>query len=102
MSDVRRVIKSIRRVGKKPPVDPPTELDIKVAEWKDDTYTYKFWERDKKIKRDQNFERMKLAREEQLEQKRLSKLREEEIKKNRLLNLKKARKALKKKRRSNG
>ena len=94
MTDARDVIKRVRKVGllvEEPPSDP---VGVIIDTWR----TRQLWERDKIIKRDQNFQKMKAARERQVEVIRAAKERQEEIRLERLDNLAKARKVLKKKR----
>jgi len=94
MTDARDVIKRIRKVGKlveEPPTDP---VGVFIDEWN----KRKLWERDKIIKRDQNFKLMKAGKDRQLEAIHAERERQEEIRSQRLDNLAKARKVLKKKR----
>jgi len=90
VTDARRVIKRVRKVGKLrvPPKDP-------YGVWQEKQRVSNMWKRDKEIKRDQNFQKMTLAREKQVSAIRAEKERQELINEERLKNLKKARRAKK-------
>ena len=94
MTDARRVIKRVRKVGilQVPLRDP-------YGAWLEKQRVSNMWERDKEIKRDQNFQKMTLAREKQVAAIRAEKERQELINEERLKNLKKARRAKKRRNR---
>jgi hypothetical protein len=94
MTDIRKVIKSIRHIGKQPQKDPQTMIELLIAAQKARERTVDLWENDKRIKREHNFALMKAAQEERLERIRLEKERQEEVNQTRLKNLKKGRRKL--------
>lgn len=78
------------------PLDSPRKpLEKALALYKAEAYKQESWERDKKIKRADNFKKAVAAREVQLEEIRAEKERKALIAEQRLENLQKARKALK-------
>lgn len=95
MTDARDVIKKIKRIPKLNIRDTSMDwlTDIKAGH-----YMQEFWESDKKIKRQHNFEAMLRGKEISNAAKEAETLRQEEINRQRMINLKKARRALKKKR----
>jgi hypothetical protein len=95
MTDPRHVIKKVRRIPK--PNFRDTSMDW-LTDIKAGHYMQEFWENDKIIKRDQNFKKAQAALELHKEAKQAEKERQQGIIDERLKNLKKARKALKKKR----
>lgn len=91
---VKKVLRKIRG-GHLPIVVLPemTEEQKRASE----NYIDEFWERDKKIVREANFQKAKIKLEEYRTQQRLEKERQAQIAEQRLKNLKKARRALRKK-----
>jgi len=93
MTDARKIIKKIRRIP---------ELNIRDTskDWLIDIRAKKIaeseWEKAKDIKRQHNFEAMQRANQERKEAQEAEALRQEEINLTRLKNLRKARRALKK------
>lgn len=98
---VKKLLRKIRKT--RLPKQPETELDRIIAEYRDgeaEKFHDEFWERDKKIVRDANFEKAKRALKEYRENIQAEKERKAAIAEQRLQNLKKARRALKRKRSS--
>ena len=95
MTDARDVIKKVKRIPKLNIRD--TSMDW-LTDIKADHYMQEFWESDKRIKHGHNFEAMLRGKEVHNAAKEAEAHRQEEINKQRMVNLKKARRALKKKR----
>jgi hypothetical protein len=89
--------KAIRKVRRKPttPVKVENPIIKIIALYKASQYKQAFWERDKKIVRDDNFKKALIARREQIKEINAEKERQVEIAEQRLQNLKKARRKLK-------
>jgi hypothetical protein len=94
MDLAKKVIRKIRHKFK-PPQKPEHPLAKIIAEAKAEEHRRKFWERDKKIVRDSNFKKALVAMELKREEARKEKERQAEIAEQRILNLKKARRKLK-------
>ena len=92
MTDPRKVIKRIRKVGI--PLDIEDPVDVRLAEAEGQFTLYDEFQSQVAIIRDRNLDKAKQAREVQLELRRYEKERMEEINEERLKNLKKARKKL--------
>ena len=94
MNLAKKVINKIRHKFKREE-KPRTLLEIALAKQAAEMYSQEFWEREKKIVRDKNFQKAQIARKKQLEQLQIAKeaeeKRQEKIYKQRLKNLKKAR-----------
>ena len=97
---VKKVIRKIRHKFKPPEKPEPLWKRLR-AEAEARRLKEEFWERDKVIVRDQNFQKAKIARELQVEAIRAEKQRQLEIAEERLKNLKKARRKLAKSREEN-
>jgi hypothetical protein len=98
---VKNLLRKIRRT--RLPKQPETELDRIIAEYRNgeaEKFHEELWERDKKIVRDANFEKAKRALQEYREAIQVEKDRQAAIAEQRLQSLKKARRALKRKRSS--
>jgi len=94
MDAIRKTIKKVRHKFKRP--EKPEHPLVKIiAERKALEHRAEFWERDKKIVRDDNFKKALLARTLQIEAINAEKQRQIEIAELRLENLKKARRKLK-------
>ena len=91
---VKKLIRKIRHKFK-PPEKPEPRWKKLQAEAKARALQQEGWERDKKIKRDANFQLARIARDKQVEAIRAEKERQEQIAEQRLENLKKARRKLK-------
>lgn len=93
MDTAKKVINKIRHKFKREqkPEDPIIKL---VAEVKAEAYQQSLWERDKKIVRDDNFKKARLAMEEHRKEVQTERERQRTIAEQRLKNLKKARRRL--------
>ena len=91
---IKKVLRKIRHKFKPPEKVEPLwkKLQVQAAARE---YQGEFWERDKKIVRNANFQKALIARERQVEAIRAEKARQEQIIEIRLKNLKKARRKLK-------
>lgn len=90
MDAVKKVIRKIRHKFKAPEKPEPLWKKLK-AQAEAERLKAAFWERDKKIVRDDNFKKALVARAQQIEQINIEKERQTEIVETRLRNLKKAR-----------
>jgi hypothetical protein len=90
---VKKAINKIRHKFKRS--EKPEHPLVKIiAERKAEEHVQALWERDKKIVREYNFEKAKVARAQQVEEIHAEKERQEQIAEDRLKNLKKARRRL--------
>lgn len=96
MPTAKRVIKSVRRIPKPQDAEPLWKKMQAEAQAKE--YRLEFWERDKKVVRDQNFKKMQLALSEYRKRAQDERERQERIAEQRIENLKKARRKLAKER----
>lgn len=90
---IKKVIRRIRHKFKAPEKPEPLWKKLQ-AQARAEEHQAKFWERDKKIVREDNFKKALAARALQIEAIRAEKERQAEIGENRLKNLKKARRKL--------
>lgn len=94
-----KIVKALKKVrGKRKPMQVNSTKDRKISEYYAQKRLEEGWERDKHIVRMQNFEKAKLGLKEYRAEIQAEKDRQQQIVEQRLENLKKARKALQKKR----
>lgn len=96
MPDVKKVIKKVRNIPRRS--DHRDISDDWLALAKANVAEQELWERDKKIKREENFRKMQYGLELKKEADQAERERQAEIAEQRLRNLRKARRALKRKR----
>jgi hypothetical protein len=97
MSDVRKAIKKIRGIPTKP-LEVTDPVDIRLALAAGEIHMHDQYQGQVEIIRDRNFEKAKEARARNIEMRQRERERQEQIAEDRLKNLKKARKALERKR----
>jgi len=94
MDTAKKTVKKLRGQYRPPNLDLAKPWEIALAEAQARNGKVKMWENDKRIKRDQAFQKALLRLKEWREERRLEKERQEEITLQRLKNLKKARRTL--------
>lgn len=100
MDAIKKVLRRIRNVHVSPPVADP--VDVRIAERAGELRLWEMHQAGIELVRDRNFEKAKLVRAQNIENRRIERenenIRQEQIEKTRMKNLRKARRALERKR----